>query len=212
MPGIRVKICGLQREADVEAVNSCLPEFAGFVFADSKRKVSDEQAFLLRRLLLPQIISVGVFVNAEISHIVSLCKEGVIRGVQLHGEEEPAYAKELRRRLGTEALKQVPLIRAVRVQSRKQVEQAQQYPCDYLLLDAYLPGGDYGGNGAAFDRGLLPDLSTPYFLAGGLRSENLRESVDNLKPYALDVSSGVETGGQKDGEKIRNFVAAARQL
>lgn len=203
----KIKICGLKRPEDVEYVNQYLPEYAGFVFAESKRKVTDEQAEKLSRELDERITPVGVFVNEPVEHIVSLVKKEIIRVIQLHGEEEEAYILDLR-----EALKEtVKIIKAVRVQNQMQILEAAKLPCDYLLLDTWQKDM-YGGCGKQFDRSLIPSgLSVPYFLAGGLSAENIRKNIEICHPYAVDISSAVETDGKKDKKKIQEFIERVRE-
>lgn len=201
--GCRIKICGLVRIRDVEAVNRARPDFAGFVFAESSRQVSASLAAVLRRALDPRIPAVGVFVNAPIEEIVRLADSGTIQMIQLHGDEDETYIWELKRRV------QAPVIRAVRVRSPLDILKAEALPCDYLLLDTYT-GGQYGGSGRTFDWGMIPALGKPYFLAGGICEENVAQAVSH-GPYALDVSSAVETGGKKDPEKIDRMVEAVRK-
>lgn len=199
----RVKICGLCQMNDVSYVNDCLPDYAGFVFAKSRRQVTAEQARKMREALDPRIRAVGVFVNAPIEDISRLCAQGIIDLVQIHGDEDGAYLRRLAARV------HVPVIRAVRVQSTEQILRAQEEACDALLLDTYIPG-QYGGGGRAFDTSLIPPLEKPWFLAGGLRPENVGERLAVCHPFAVDVSSGVETEGKKDPEKIRAFIKNVR--
>lgn len=213
----RIKICGLKRPEDVDYVNQYLPDYAGFVFAGSKRKVTDEQAEELSRKLDERITPVGVFVNEPAEHIVSLVKKGIIRVVQLHGDEDETYILKLRELL-KEADKEsdnrkeaIKIIKAVRVRSREQILEAAKLPCDYLLLDTWQKDA-YGGCGKQFDKSLIPsELTVPYFLAGGLSAENIQENIKTCHPYAVDVSSAVETDGNKDRKKIQEFIERVRE-
>jgi len=198
----RIKICGLSREQDIEAVNMALPDYAGLVFAESKRQVSREQAKLLRSLLDERILSVGVFVNADLHEVARLCQEEIIDLIQLHGEEDALYMTALRQKVAN------PIIKAVRVQSTKQILEVQKMPCDYLLLDNF-DKGVYGGSGQSFDHSLIPKLTKPFFLAGGLNTSNIAAAAE-ARPYCLDISSGVETGGFKDKDKIAAIVSIVR--
>ncbi len=203
----KIKICGLKRPEDIEYVNQYLPDYAGFVFAGSKRKVTDEQAEELSRKLDGRIIAVGVFVNEPAEHIVNLVKKGIIRVVQLHGDEDREYILKLRENLE----ESVKIIKAVRVQNREQILEAEKLPCDYLLLDTWQKDA-YGGCGKQFDKPLiLEDMSKPYFLAGGLAADNIRENIQICHPYAVDVSSAVETDGKKDEKKIQEFIERVRE-
>ena len=196
----KLKICGLTRQQDIDIVNSALPDYIGFVFADSRRRVTPEQAASLRARLDPRIRTVGVFVNADINGITALVRDGVIDLAQLHGDEDAAYINKLCSETGC------PVIKAVRVQSPAQVLAAEALPCDYLLLDAFKKDA-CGGTGTAFDYGLIPKLQKPFFLAGGLNAGNVKKALE-MQPYCLDISSGVETDGVKDERKIREIMFA----
>lgn len=199
----KIKICGLSRLEDIEAVNKALPDYIGFVFAPSPRRVTPLQAKELIIRLDSRIAAVGVFVNAPVQVVADLFRDGFIDLVQLHGDEDAAYIQELKMRCGC------TVIRAVRVQNPRQVEEAQALPCDYLLLDTYqkeMPGG----TGEMFDWSLIPPLSKPFFLAGGISLQNI-EGAAKLAPYCLDISSGAETDGMKDPEKIKQLVETVRR-
>ena len=199
----KVKICGLKRVDDIEYVNELMPDFIGFVFAKSKRQVNDDTAKNLKAKLSEKIQSVGVFVNDNPEHIIKLCKEGIIDIIQLHGDEGEKYAIDLKSKVSC------PIIRAVRVKSSEDIINAEKYPCDYLLLDTYVKDS-YGGSGKTFDRKLIPENCKNYFLAGGLGVSNLKEALSECNPYAVDLSSGVETDGLKDKEKIRKVIEIVR--
>ncbi len=202
---MNVKICGLTRMADIDAVNGALPDFIGFVFADSRRKVGFEDASALKQQLNPRIRAVGVFVDAEPDDIVRLRRSGVIDLVQLHGGEDADYIKKLK------AAADCPVIKAVRVRSAQQVLAAETLPCDYLLLDTYRKNV-HGGTGENFDYALIPELKKPFFLAGGLNAGNIKKAAALAqKPFCLDISSGVETNGAKDALKIREIVKIVRE-
>lgn len=198
----RIKICGLSRLCDIDFVNRYKPDYIGFVFAESKRRVTDEQAKNLKLHLDPDIAAVGVFVNDSIEHIEFLCKSGIIDRVQLHGDEDESYILELKSRV------EHPVIKAVRVQKTEDILAAEQLPCDMLLLDTYTKGV-YGGSGSTFDHTLIPHLKKPFFVAGGLNLDNIR-AVCGRGYYALDISSGVETNGVKDESKIKQIIEIIR--
>lgn len=198
----KIKICGLTGRKDIEAANEVSPDFVGYVFAESKRKVTIWQAEEMTKNLAEGICPVGVFVNESQEKIVELCEKNIIQMVQLHGEEGEEYLISLKKKIDK------PIIKAVRVQSTEQILKMQELPCEYLLLDAYSKKG-YGGNGTSFGWELIPALKKPFFLAGGLNCENL-EAAAKIGPYCLDVSSGAETGGHKDIEKMRRLVRSAR--
>lgn len=195
----RIKICGLRRLEDVYLVNTVQPHYAGFVFAPSKRQVSPEDAQVLRSSLQPSIQAVGVFVNATPKEIAQLCHQKTIQLVQLHGQEDASYIQQLRQ------LIQVPVIKAVRVRSTADIFIAQQLDCDYLLLDTYV-SGMAGGSGQQFAYEKIPSLHKPFFLAGGLTADNVQQAIKRVRPFAVDVSSGVEQNGWKDTEKVSKFM------
>lgn len=207
-PACRVKICGLRRPEDVEAVNRALPEYAGFVFAPGRRRVSAEEAARLRRDLDPRVAAVGVFVDEDPAVIAGLLGARIIAVAQLHGREDAGYIRLLRERCGC------PIIKAVRVGEAPPALDGLPAPPtgpDYPLFDAAPAGGPPGGSGRTFDWSLLHGCrGRPFFLAGGLTSANVAEAIRRLSPFAVDASSGVETDGQKDAGKIREFVGAVR--
>lgn len=196
----KIKICGLKRKEDISYVNELLPDFAGFVFAKSSRQVDAKKAAELKKQLSPKIKAVGVFVNADPEFIAELYQQQIIDLAQLHGDETADYIHRLKHLCPS-----LPLIKAVRVQSTKQILEAEKLPCDYLLLDTWQKDS-YGGSGKTFDRSLIPPLTKPWFLAGGLNAENIAESISQCHPWAVDVSSAVETDGVKDKEKIKLFI------
>lgn len=196
----KIKLCGLKRPQDIQAANELLPAYIGFVFAPkSRRYVHPDRAEELRRMLNPGIIPVGVFVNETPETVAALLDRGIIDIAQLHGKEDAAYIRRLRQ------LTKKPLIQAFRVDTPADVAAAQASPADYVLLDS-----GAGGTGTCFDWSLLQDIQRPYFLAGGLTPENVGGAVATLHPYAVDVSSGIETDGAKDKEKMTQFVRAVR--
>ncbi len=195
----KVKICGLFRECDIDYVNEAMPDYIGFVFAKSPRQVSAETAKLLRNRLHPGIVPVGVFVNAEQEEILRLCAEHIIKMVQLHGQEDEHYIKTLKSRAG------VPVIKAVRIDAAN-TQRMLPSEADFLLLDS-----GKGGTGKAFDWGQIPAVSQPYFLAGGINETNIRAAV-RMHPYCVDISSGAETGGVKDKNKILRLVREVREI
>ncbi|MBO5222036.1 MAG: phosphoribosylanthranilate isomerase [Clostridia bacterium] len=196
----KIKLCGLSRMEDIEAVNELKPEYIGFVFAPkSRRYVTPETVTELKQLLSPEIQAVGVFVNERPEKIVELLHNGVIDVVQLHGDEDEGYISRLRK------LTDKPIIKAFRVETEKDIAVAEQCFAEYILLDSG------AGTGTAFDWKLLQNIHRPYFLAGGLSPDNVEKAVAMLHPYAVDVSSGIETDGLKDKTKMAAFVAAVRK-
>ena len=196
----KIKFCGLIRESDILAANTLLPDYIGFVFAPkSRRYVTPGQAEKLKKRLDSRIQAVGVFVNETPENIASLLNAGIIDIAQLHGQEDTAYIAHLR------SLTDRILIQAFRIDRKSDVVTAQKSTADYILLDS----GD-GGTGTAFDWTLLKEIDRPYFLAGGLHPGNVADAIGNLKPFAVDVSSGIESEHKKDIQKMRSFIAAVR--
>ena len=213
----KIKLCGMMKPCDIEYANRGKPDFVGFIFANTRRKISAAQAKQFREALDAEIPAVGVFVNEDISVITSLVQNGCIDLIQLHGEEDADYIRRLRE------VCDVPVIKAVKVQTVEQIRQAAALPVDYLLLDTYRKGV-LGGTGEAFDWELLREAKAaagdtaegelfgkPYFLAGGLHAGNLREAAA-LGSYGLDVSSGIETDGSKDFTKMVEVMELVRKF
>lgn len=200
----KIKICGLKRLEDIYTVNEYKPDYIGFVFAGKKRCISPELAYELKQHLDKIIKAVGVFVNAEIEFILKLVESVTIDVIQLHGDEDNAYIQELRLKTS------VPIIKAVRVKSAEDILASEDIECDYLLLDTYADNA-YGGTGRAFDWNIIPKISKPFFLAGGLTPENIAAAA-NVNPYCLDISSGVETDGFKDKMKIEKAIKIVRSV
>ncbi|WP_040196663.1 phosphoribosylanthranilate isomerase [Candidatus Soleaferrea massiliensis] len=201
----KIKICGLTRPEDIQYVNEARPDYIGFVFAESRRRVTIDQAAGLREMLHASIRPVGVFVNEPAEQIAEICRRGIIDIVQLHGDEDEGYIRRLRTLTGH------PVLKAVRVRCREDILKAEQLPCERLLLDTYSKR-QYGGCGEVFSWELIPASAKPYFLAGGLTAENIETAVRTLRPYAVDVSSGVETGGYKDPQKIFELIERVRSV
>lgn len=200
MHGTKIKICGLSRPEDIGFANQVRPDYIGFVFWEhSRRYVSRERAGQLKESLSAGIRSVGVFVDAPCDQVVRLLEEGVIDMAQLHGdetEEDIQYIKAATAR---------PVIKAVKVKNRYDVEAWLDSSADYLLFDSGM------GSGVPFDWELLRGVDREFFLAGGLNAGNLGDAVESLHPYAVDLSSGVETGGVKDPAKMREAVRLVRE-
>lgn len=199
---IKIKLCGLMRPSDIEAANLLHPDYVGFIFArKSRRYVSLERVKTLKELLHPDILAVGVFVDEEPDAVAAWLAAGVIDLAQLHGGEDEAYMEKLR------GLTDKPIIKAFSVKGEGDIRNANESSADYVLLDA----GD-GGTGTAFDRELLAGMNRPYFLAGGLEPSTVGEAVRRWRPYGVDVSSGIETDGVKDADKMREFVDHVRKV
>ncbi|HVI42863.1 MAG TPA: phosphoribosylanthranilate isomerase [Anaerovoracaceae bacterium] len=198
---MKIKICGLFRPEDIEYVNEALPDYIGFVFAKSRRQVTAEQAGTLRKNLNTDIQTVGVFVNAPMDEAVSLLKSGVIDIAQLHGSEDEEYMMRLKSETNCQ------IIKAIRVERAEDILNAQNSPADFLLLDH-----GTGGTGEAFDWKLIREYRKPYFLAGGIHAGNIKQAMKSGKPFAIDLSSGVETDGVKDKDKILEIVRRIRNV
>ena len=206
----KIKLCGLRRAEDIEAAKLLKPEYIGFVFyRKSKRYISPEEAHILKSILdsgtsrsdtnLPDHTEVvGVFVNENPKTVADLLEKGIIDIAQLHGDEDEEYIKSLRK------LTDRPLIKAFKIKTKEDLKRAEVSSADMILLDAGM------GDGVSFDWDLLKSFNRPYFLAGGLVPENVGDAVTSLHPYGVDVSSGIETDGFKDPEKMRKFVCNGR--
>lgn len=194
----KIKICGLFRDCDVDYANQVRPDYIGFVFAKRRRQVTREQAARYRKLLSPDIVSVGVFLNAPIDQVIGLLRDGIIDMAQLHGDETEEDVRAIQAATGK------PVIKAVTVRERADVEAWLDSQADYLLFDSGT------GTGKVFDWTLLQNVDRPFFLAGGLNPENIPEAIARMHPYAIDLSSGVETDGVKDCEKMLKAVQAVR--
>ncbi len=196
----KIKICGLCRPQDADAVNRAGPDYAGFVFYEkSRRYVTPEQARGLRLALHPGIVLVGVFVDAPEKDIAALYREGTISVIQLHGGESGEYINRLRA-----ALPGAAIWKAFTIRSAADIAAALRSPADLVLLD------HGGGSGRRFDWSLIEGFPRPFILAGGLTPDNIPEAAARFHPYAVDLSSGVEDTGRKDAQKIFAAVAAAR--
>ena len=195
----KIKVCGLTRLSDIDVVNIEKPDYIGFVFANSRRRVIPQQALELRERLNQGITPVGVFVDETIENIFSLLQAGIIDIVQLHGMEDEEYIRKLKE------LTDKPIIKAIAVQKAGDVQKWASTSADYLLLD-----NKGGGTGQAFDWSLIGKTNQRYFLAGGLDIENIGAAIEKTTLYAVDISSGVETEGLKDPLKIKEFIRRVR--
>lgn len=203
--GCKIKICGLMRDYDALICNTYMPDYAGLVFWDkSRRCVNKEQAAGIRAILNPAIPTVGVFVDAPVREVAELVREHIITVVQLHGKEDDDYIRELRN------LCSVPVIKAFRLgeaggSGDDVFERINQSIADTVLVDSG------AGSGVTFDWEALKKIKREYFLAGGLSPDNVKEAM-KTGAFALDVSSGVETDGRKDADKVRRMIQAVRDL
>ena len=190
----KIKFCGLKRIEDIKYANELKPDFVGFVFAPkSKRFVNADTARELKNLLDTEIKAVGVFVDEDINVVTKLLKDGIIDIAQLHGSEDEEYIKSLR------AICDKPIIKAFTIVSKDDIKKANESTADYILLDSGK------GSGETFDWDLIKEVNRPYFLAGGLTLDNVENAVKTLHPFVVDVSSGIETDGFKDFDKMCRF-------
>lgn len=211
---VRVKICGLTTPQDAASAAGAGADAVGFVFADSPRRVDVEQVAAMTRVLSPFVVRTGVFVNSKYDAIAFTAETVRLQVIQLHGDEDHRLIASLRR-LGYSVMK------AVRVRDRCDVDAAIQFDVDALLLDGYSPERA-GGTGLTFDWQLARDAmaalheqgrDVPVVLAGGLTADNVVKAVETVKPYGVDVSSGVELApGRKCPVKMNEFVGKVRKL
>ncbi len=196
----KIKLCGLSRPCDIEAANELKPEYIGFVFfPKSRRYVTPDKAAELKRMLSPDIQAVGVFADEAAEVAADLLRREVIDIAQLHGDEDEAYIRRLRELAGK------PIIKALRIGTESDIAAAEKSIADFVLLDAG------AGTGTVFDWELVRGIRRPYFLAGGLDAGNVGKAIETLHPFAVDVSSGIETNGVKDRTKMAAFAAAVRK-
>jgi phosphoribosylanthranilate isomerase len=199
----KVKLCGLRSVEDILCVNEVKADIAGVIFTERfKRHVDEDTARKMKDALSPDIPLTGVFVDEPVSRIERLVRDGVIDYAQLHGAEDNAFIKDLRMRCSD--IKGFKIIKAFQVKSVSDLEVAGMSEADIVLLD----GGT--GEGRAFDWTLITDFDRDYILAGGLNPDNVAEVVREFHPKAVDVSSGTETDGKKDPEKMKRFVMNVR--
>ena len=197
-----VKICGLQEVEHVRAAVAAGVDALGFVFAKSRRQVTLSQAQRMTAVVPQDVLKVGVFVNETSETVEKYAKEVPLDYVQLHGDESIEYVNSI----------SVPVIKAFSISSKEDVQNALTYDVDLYLFDT--PSIEFrGGSGKTFDWGLLNSeipLKEKVILAGGLNAENVRVAIQKVRPYMVDVSSGVETDQRKDESKIRAFIRAVR--
>lgn len=184
----KIKICGLKRTQDIDYVNELRPDYIGFILTDGfRRSISAAQAKMLKASLDKNITSVGVFVDDDIDKINGLISDRVIDLVQLHGKESPDYCKKIN----------APVIKYFRPDM---FDQIKEYDTDYYLFDSGT------GTGRTFDWNQIPKTAKPFFLAGGISGDNICRAINEINPYCIDVSSAVETDGNKDYNKIKQIM------
>ncbi|MDO8412157.1 MAG: phosphoribosylanthranilate isomerase [Gallionellaceae bacterium] len=206
----RIKICGLTRVQDIQAAANCGADALGLVFYDkSPRYVSLQQAVQLAQAIPPFIAVVGLFVNAEAAWVRAVLQQIPLSLLQFHGEEAPEFCAQFGK----------PYLKAIRVQAGVDLLQcaARFHTAQGLLLDTYVDGMQ-GGTGKTFDWTLIPSLPLPVILSGGLQPDNVAAAIKQVRPYAVDVSSGVESGGVKitkgikDAGKIAAFINEVKRI
>lgn len=200
---MKIKLCGMFRNCDIDFVNEAKPDYIGFIvmFPKSHRNIDLETALRLKKRVSPEIQSVAVSVDAPAERLAEFAESGAAELLQLHGSEDAAYIARLRE------LTSARIIKAVRVGSFADIEAAQALDADFLLLDSGT------GSGRAFDHSIIDKsrIAKPFFLAGGLTPENVRAAAREIQPFGVDMSSGIETNRLKDKEKILAAVRAVRE-
>ena len=223
----KVKMCGISKIETIPAVIEANPDYMGLVFAPSKRQVTVDQAKTLVEELHKQyanrynrdaeqysnqtlihqefIKTVGIFVNETLDNLVTIATEVNLDAVQLHGDEDEAFIQSLKERTNVEVWK------AVQIRSAADAEAWIDSSADMLLFDAYHKD-DRGGTGEVFDWSCLDEFERPFMLAGGIDSTNVARAIRTVRPYGIDISSGIETEGVKDNEKIKAFTNIVRTI
>lgn len=185
---VKIKICGLRREKDIEFINELKPDYAGFILTNGfRRSITISQAKRLKSLLDENIKAVGVFVNDDIEKINSLVRDKVIDIVQLHGDENPEYCEKIN----------APVIKYFNPDS---FDKTEKYETQFFLFDSGT------GSGKTFEWSKIPKTKKPFFLAGGINRDNIKKAIADIQPYCIDLSSAVETDGVKDYNKIKGIM------
>lgn len=217
----KVKMCGISKVETIPAIVDAKPDYMGLVFAPSKRQVTVDQAKILVEELHRgyakkygsdtehdkngTIKTVGVFVNETVENLVTIANEANLDAVQLHGDEDEAFIQSLKERTNVEVWK------AVQIRSAADVEKWIDSSADMLLFDAYHKD-ERGGTGEVFDWSSLDASERPFMLAGGIDSTNVARAIRTVRPYGIDISSGIETNGVKDDEKIKAFTKIVNSI
>lgn len=201
---MKIKLCGMFRDCDIDYANEAKPDYVGFIlgFTKSHRNIDAETARRLRSRLDTGIKAVGVFVNSPETTCAEYADCGIIDVIQLHGDEDADFIRRLRE------LTSAPIIKAAKIRTPEDIGRVQALGADYVLLD------NGTGTGEMFDHSLLDgaEIRQPFFLAGGLTPENLRQAAESVRPYCVDLSSGVETDRLKNREKMLEAVRVIREL
>lgn len=206
---VKIKICGLKRHEDIQYVNELLPDYIGFVFAKSKRQVDLDKAKILGSQLDKGIKKVGVFVNEDVKQVKKIVKEAYLDVLQFHGDEDERYLSQFND-FTIWKCKSIDI--SLKNIDEHVMDEMNIYPIEGIVLDSSRKGAS-GGLGQRFNWNLLQRLNIEkkLILAGGLSSENVCEAIEIAKPYAVDISSGVETEGIKDFNKIKKFIEKVRK-
>ena len=217
---LKIKFCGLFRECDIDYANALKPDFVGFIFVEhSKRFVDFATAQALKSRLDSGVKAVGVFVDSPLERIIEALSEGIIDVVQLHGNENSAYISALKERMQSDLGTTLPIIKAIKISDSHSLAQSFEIQAmcgaDFILLDS-----PNAGSGKAFDWNALAqslaksqdftrEFQTRFFLAGGVNVENIHSAIA-LKPFCIDISSGIESEGRKDFAKMQTIINAIR--
>ena len=217
----KVKMCGISKVETIPAVVEAKPDYMGLVFAPSKRQVTVEQAKILIEELHrgyakkygsdtehdknDTIKTVGVFVNETVDNLVTIANEANLDAVQLHGDEDETFIQSLKERTNVEVWK------AIQIRTAADTEKWIDSSADMLLFDAYHKD-ERGGTGEVFDWSSLDAFERPFMLAGGIDSTNVARAIRTVRPYGIDISSGIETNGVKDDEKITAFTKIVKSI
>lgn len=201
---VKVKICGLRRKEDIEYANELKPDYVGFVFAKSKRQIEVEQALYLISFLDKEIKTVGVFVNEPVENALKIAQTLNLDVLQFHGDETQDYIDNF---------KNFTVWKAIRIKDKEDLEKTKEFKVNSFVFDT-LTKNEYGGTGKTFNWEVLKgfELNVPIILAGGLNENNVEEAIKIVDPYAVDVSSGVETEGYKDFKKMKSFIEKVRGI
>lgn len=208
MSDTKIKICGLYRVIDVDYANETMPDYIGFIFyPKSHRYVSEETAKFFQAKLNPDILSVGVFVNEPTKNILRIAKLVSFDIIQLHGDEDNDVIDEIRSQ--NKDIKEI--WKAIRIKDKLDLSQVENCShADRFVMDAFVEG--YGGEGKSFDWSLIKDVDREkIIIAGGVNADNIDEIINNIAPYSVDLSSGVETDKVKDLAKMKEIIGAVRK-
>lgn len=202
-----VKFCGMRRVKDIEYANECRPDYVGFILSEGfKRSVDFGTFYELNTYLDKDIKRTGVFVNEPIENILHCAYNESLDVIQLHGGEDEKYIGKLRKHFSGEIWK------AVRAKSPEDIEREQKKSCDKLLIDSFSENA-YGGTGKRINTEIVKnaEITKPFFIAGGITAENVSEIVRDVRPYGIDLSSGIETDGFKDFSKMKNIMRILKE-